>query len=135
MKLECKLIGEGCEQLADLPENCKYFLWLINHESLSVGKWLQEEAKMALVGVATMIQNRLNIACWSYSYTNMIWERIIHILASCGMEGLISFGYAIWWSLQKNAWMCGVRDFSLALIVHRTHQTWTTIGCTQIWGS
>ena len=101
MKLECKLIGEGCEQLADLPENCKYFLWLINHESLSVGKWLQEEAKMALVGVATMIQNRLNIACWSYSYTNMIWERIIHILASCGMEGLISFGYAIWWSLQK----------------------------------
>ena len=36
------------------------------------------------------------------------------------MEGSISFCYAIWWSLQKNAWMCGVQDYSSTLIVHKT---------------
>ena len=68
-------------------------------------------------------------------YATMIWERIIGILTTCGLEGLISFGYVIWWSLQKNVWMCGAHDSSLALIVHKTHWTWTTIECTQIWGS
>ena len=63
------------------------------------------EANMGTIRVATMISELIEHGLWFFTYTNMICERIIFILVACGMEGSISFGYAIWWSLQKNAWM------------------------------
>ena len=116
----------------DLPKKCKSFLWIISHIDPLIGKWLQRRGKDGACRSCNYDLESIEHCLWSCMYAHMIWERIICILAACGMEGSISFGYAIWWYLQKNAWMCGAQDCSLALIVHRTHWAWVTIGCTQI---
>ena len=133
MKLACRLIGESCGHLTCL-KHANYFSSLSPIKPSRLVNGYNRKSKMVLLRAATTIHNRLNIACGP-TYANMIWERIICILAGCGMKDSILFGYAIWWSLQKNVWMCGAHDSSLALIVHKTHWTWTTIECTQIWGS
>ena len=108
MTLVFRLIGKSCGQLTCLMyANLFSGLWLISHRALPVGKWLRRRGKDGACNSCNYDLELIEHCLWSYTYANMIWERIICILAGCGMKDSILFGYAIWWSLQKNVWMCG----------------------------
>ena len=62
MKLVCNLIGESCGQVTCLKNATPFFgLSIVKLSRLINGH--NGEAKMVHVGVATTIQNRLNIVC------------------------------------------------------------------------
>ena len=107
LKLACRFIGESCGHLTCL-KHANYFSSLSPIKPSRLVNGYNRKSKMVLLRAATTIHNRLNIACGP-TYANMIWERIICILVACDMRhGRLDFVWlAIWWSLQKNVWMCG----------------------------
>ena len=116
-----KGIDDTCMQIywrklwaSDLLEKCKSFLWLINHKALMLGKWLQWRGKDGTYRSCNYDSESIKPCLWSARMQIYDLGRIIRILAACGMrhESLLHLVM-----LNGGLWK------------------WTTIGCTQIWGS
>ena len=108
---------------------------ILTHKALPVGKWLQQRGKHG------------GYKSCNYDFRiDWTWLVVLHVhkydlgniyMHFGGMRhGRLEFIWLCYMVVfAKNAWMRGAQDSSLALIVHITHWTWTTIECTQIWGS